>query len=98
MRAPLSSSASLTRPVPALVILNVVRPASSLTAAGSQPASVSLISTVLGPPAPVVPGVVADADGVSPLLPQPVSTTTHSSSTQATLATCAWRTRAGAST
>src|SRR3954469_10037250 len=96
MRAPLSTSASLTRPVPALVILNVVRPASSLIAAGLQPASVSLISTVRGSEAAAVPDAVGVLVPVLP--PQPARTTTHRSSTQAMLATCAWRTRGGAST
>ena len=82
MRAPLSTSASLTRPVPALVILNVVRPASSLIVAGSQPASVSLISTAFGPPPPVaaglLPAAVGWASGVAESPPpQPASTTAH---------------------
>jgi hypothetical protein len=60
-----------------LVTLNVVRPASSLIDAGSQPASVSLISTVLGP---VLAGdeavAVPDAAGLlAP--PQLASSTTH---------------------
>src|SRR3954466_5550205 len=73
MRAPLSTSASLTRSVPALVILNVVRPASSLIVAGSQPASVSLTSTVFGPDADV-PDVAGAAGFVAP---QPASSMTN---------------------
>ncbi len=85
MRAPLISSSSLTRPVPAFVTLNVVRPASIFSVAGSQPASVSLIST-WRPPA---------AEAPLESLPQPVSTTATSTSTAATLATWVTWARAG---
>jgi hypothetical protein len=56
IRAPSSTSISLTRPVPALVTLKVVRPASTSTSAGSQPASVSLTATSRAPPAVDEPG------------------------------------------
>ena len=54
MREPERTSNSLTRPVPALVTLNSVGPASSFSDAGSQPASVSLIATCLAPADPAL--------------------------------------------
>ena len=80
MREPFSTSSSLTRPVPALVTLKVVRPASSLSVAGEQPASVSLTSTCFEWPA-VSP----------PLEPQAASASTSRSSSVVVLAVRATR-------